>query len=121
MPSLGAPGYPGAPSTSARRLVTMTAASASSAQTSAALGALLVRSRDLILANQAPSGAFPAAPTYPVYRYCWLRDGSFIAEGLSAVGERLAAQDFYRWCARTIEARSSLIEDVAIAATAGER
>ena len=40
---------------------------------------LRTTSIELILGSQAPSGAYPAAPSYPAYRYCWFRDGSFIA------------------------------------------
>ena len=39
-------------------------------------------SRDLLVALQAPSGAFPACPTFAVYQYSWLRDGTYIALAL---------------------------------------
>ena len=98
----------------------MTAAPAGPETSPDELRSLLRHSRDLILRSQAPSGALPAAPTYRVYQYCWLRDGAFIAEGLSRQGEVSAAQAFYGWCARTIEARQSQIEGLVVRLRQGE-
>ena len=49
----------------------------------------------MILAGQAPSGAYVASPTFPTYRYCWLRDGSFVADAMSRAGERASAEAFF--------------------------
>jgi GH15 family glucan-1,4-alpha-glucosidase len=73
---------------------------------------LVAFSRELTTKHQASTGAYPAAPSYAVYQYCWLRDGSFIAEGLSRHGEVESAQGFHLWCARTITARREVIEDI---------
>jgi len=71
--------------------------------------------------NQHPSGAFPAAVDYPVYQYCWFRDGAFVADALSRVGEIEPATRFHLWCSKVIEARrdrvSSLIERAKLGAT----
>src|SRR5690606_261994 len=41
-------------------------------------------SHDLIRRHQDTTGAYPASPTFSAYRgYAWLRDGAFIAEGMS--------------------------------------
>ena len=61
------------------------------------------RSVEVILAGQAPSGAYVAAPTFGPYAYCWFRDGAFIADAMSRVGEVESAEAFFGWCARTIE------------------
>lgn len=64
---------------------------------------LFERSKEIILAHQDASGAFVASPSFEHYRYSWFRDGAFIAYSMDLVGERLAAERFYRWCARAIE------------------
>jgi len=73
---------------------------------------LVASSRVLLVHHQAPSGAIPAAPSYPVYGYCWFRDGAFIADGLSRHGEAQAADAFHTWCSRIITDRADLIEDL---------
>jgi GH15 family glucan-1,4-alpha-glucosidase len=63
------------------------------------------RSVEIIRAGQAESGAYSAAPTFPVYRdYCWFRDGSFVAEAMSRVGETESAERFFDWCAAVVRA-----------------
>jgi GH15 family glucan-1,4-alpha-glucosidase len=68
----------------------------------AALGDLAVRSLEVILAGQADGGAFVASPTFAQYRYAWLRDGSFIAEGLDLAGRLDASARFHDWVASVI-------------------
>jgi isomaltose glucohydrolase len=63
------------------------------------------RSVEVILQGQDPSGAYVAAPTFPVYRYGWLRDGSFCAEAMDAVGEHSSAAAFHAWAAGAIAAQ----------------
>lgn len=74
-----------------------------------ALRALASSSIALIEAHQHPSGAYPACPSYPVYRYSWLRDGAFIADAMSRAGRPHSAEAFFGWCARVIEARADRI------------
>ncbi len=63
---------------------------------------LFQRSIDIILSNQAPSGAYPASPTFPTYRYSWFRDGAFIAYAMDLVGEHESARRFHNWAVETI-------------------
>ncbi len=63
---------------------------------------LFQRSIDIILSNQAPSGAYPASPTFPTYRYSWFRDGAFIAHAMDLVGEHESARRFHDWAVSTI-------------------
>jgi GH15 family glucan-1,4-alpha-glucosidase len=64
------------------------------------------RSIEVILAGQAPSGAYAAAPTFSQYRdYCWWRDGAFVAEAMSRAGEPASAERFFDWCAAVVRAR----------------
>ena len=73
---------------------------------------LAARSVEVILEHQAPSGAYPAAPTPTEYRNCWLRDGAFIADGMSRAGAVDSADAFFAWCARLVLRRRARIEDL---------
>lgn len=85
------------------------------------LAVLLRHSRELITSLQTPSGAYPASPDFSAYQgFCWFRDGSFIADGVSTVGEIDSASRFYDWCARVIDNNKGQIERIVAAAAAGE-
>ncbi len=56
----------------------------------------------IIKAGQAKSGAYVASPNFKTYQYCWLRDGSFIANAMDCAGEFESAVAFFRWVGRTI-------------------
>jgi GH15 family glucan-1,4-alpha-glucosidase len=60
------------------------------------------RSVEVIREGQAPSGAYVACPTFEPYRFCWLRDGSFIADAMSRLGEVESAEAFHAWVARVV-------------------
>ena len=75
---------------------------------------------EVLAAGQVPSGALVAAPTFPVYRYGWLRDGAFCALALDAAGRAEAAGAFHRWVAETILSRRELVA-AAIRAVQGGR
>lgn len=87
---------------------------------SADLAQVAARGRALILSLQDEGGAYPASPTFSAYRgFSWLRDGAFIADAMSVVGEVTSATAFFDWCARTIELHAARIESVVDAARAG--
>lgn len=88
-------------------------------RTTVASGDLAARSLEVILAGQADSGAFIASPTFDQYRYAWLRDGSFIAEGLDLVGRLDAAAAFHNWVARVVTGARDGIERSIAAGIAG--
>jgi GH15 family glucan-1,4-alpha-glucosidase len=70
---------------------------------SAVQSRLAARSVEIILDGQAASGAYAASPTFPQYRdFCWFRDGAFIAEAMSRVGETESAERFFDWCAEIV-------------------
>ena len=71
--------------------------------TSDAIDELRRRSVEVIRDGQDASGAYVASPTFPPYGYSWLRDGSFIADAMSRVGERESAEAFFDWVARIVE------------------
>lgn len=74
--------------------------------------ALVSSSIALIKREQHPSGAYPACPTYPTYSYCWFRDGSFIADSMSRVGEVASAEAFFGWCLRVLSDRAGRIRNL---------
>jgi GH15 family glucan-1,4-alpha-glucosidase len=71
---------------------------------------LVVHSVAVVRAGQASSGAYVACPDFPVYRYCWLRDGSFCAYAMDLVGENSSASRFHVWVADTLERRRDAAE-----------
>ncbi len=84
------------------------------------LARLARTSFELILRLQDQSGAYPASPTFSAYRgYSWLRDGSFIADGISSFGGIESAERFFDWCSGVLTARAANIAAVVAAAAAG--
>jgi GH15 family glucan-1,4-alpha-glucosidase len=73
---------------------------------------LAASSVEVIARHQHPSGAYPAAPAFPVYRYSWFRDGAFIAEGASRGGDPDGAARFHDWCAGILSARAGRIAEL---------
>ncbi len=63
------------------------------------------RSVEVILAGQSPSGAYVACPRFAPYRYCWLRDGAFVADALREAGRVESADRFFDWVGRVVSAR----------------
>lgn len=70
---------------------------------------LTQRSIDIILQNQASTGAYLASPNFPNYRYCWFRDGSFTAYAMGLIGEHSSAAHFHEWAANVINDRSDVV------------
>jgi GH15 family glucan-1,4-alpha-glucosidase len=74
-----------------------------------ALRALGHASVALIEDHQHHDGAWPASPTFAVYRYSWFRDGAFIADAMSRAGRAVSAERFFGWCSRVIVERADHI------------
>lgn len=85
----------------------------------AGLRDLISRSVELIEAEQAASGAYPACSKFSVYGFAWLRDGSFIANGLSSHGMLDGPTAFHEWVGDVITNRAERIEHVVAALSAG--
>lgn len=74
--------------------------------------ALGLSSIEIILENQASSGAYIASPNFPVYNYCWFRDGAFISDAMAASGEIESAISFHIWATKVINSRTHKIEEL---------
>ena len=48
------------------------------------------------------AGAYPASPVHEVYRYGWLRDGSWCAHAMDRVGGQASAAAWHRWVAEAV-------------------
>jgi GH15 family glucan-1,4-alpha-glucosidase len=81
---------------------------------------IALRSVEVLKQGQAESGAFVASPSFPTYRYAWLRDGAFCAYALDQVGEAGSSAAFHGWAARSIEAHRPMIESAIDQVAAGE-
>ena len=75
----------------------------------------------VIKENQAPTGAYIAGPTFSQYRYCWFRDGAYIAYAMDLVGEHGSAGRFYDWAARAVVSRARHVERAIVTAKRGDR
>lgn len=83
------------------------------------VSSLYSHSLDIIRTNQAPSGAYIAGPNFPEYRYCWFRDGAYIAYSLDLAGEPESADRFYSWATGMIASRAEQVERVIATVSAG--
>lgn len=82
---------------------------------------LAAHSHQVITREQRPEGAYPAAPTFSAYAgYSWLRDSSFIAEGVSRYGDVESANRFHSWANTVLVARTEQVADIVAAAGRGE-
>jgi GH15 family glucan-1,4-alpha-glucosidase len=76
---------------------------------------------EIILNNQEPGGAYIASPTFPSYRFCWFRDGSFTAYAMDLVGQTESASRFHGWAAQNILRRKDLIRAAVQKVSDGKR
>jgi GH15 family glucan-1,4-alpha-glucosidase len=79
---------------------------------------LIAQSIRIIKSGQGESGAYYACPVYPTYRYCWFRDGTFIANAMDLWGEHESAARFYDWAAHLVAASAASVERVVEAVAA---
>lgn len=80
---------------------------------------LLAAAERIITAGQHDSGAYIASPTFGQYAYGWLRDGSYVALGMDALGSAASARRFHEWAAAVIVAHAADIAAVVAATDAG--
>lgn len=68
------------------------------------------RSIQVILEGQSPNGAYVACPNFENYKFSWFRDGSFIADGMSRVGQIESAEKFFDWAAHIVISRKERVQ-----------
>ena len=73
----------------------------------------------IITESQSPQGAYVACPNFSQYRYCWLRDGSFIAYAMDRVGSHDSARLFHRWVDSVLLRKGGQVEKIADALAGG--
>lgn len=83
-------------------------------------GGLGLRSIEVILAGQAPSGAYVASPNFATYGFSWLRDGAFCAMAMDSVGNSDSASRFHRWAERTLLEQKETTETLILRLNNGE-
>ena len=72
---------------------------------------------ELLAAAQTAAGAIPASTVHDVYRYGWLRDGSWCA--LDRAGRTEAASAWHHWVARTLLVHENRFDQALAAVRAG--
>ena len=82
---------------------------------------LLETSVRIIKENQSRYGSYVAAPNYPTYHYCWLRDGTFTACSMDVAGEHDSARRYYHWVHETINRHAWKVESLLSKGNRGER
>lgn len=74
----------------------------------------------LIKRHQHESGAYVASPNFPVYRFSWLRDGSFIGYAMLREGEHDSCSRFLTWVDGTVSSQKQRVERVVAARRSGK-
>jgi GH15 family glucan-1,4-alpha-glucosidase len=72
--------------------------------------ATMQSSIESILRSQEANGAFVASRDFAEYRYCWLRDSSFIAYALDRAGEQDASARYHGWVNHALDGIGGLID-----------
>lgn len=70
---------------------------------------LVPTSIQVLREGQHASGGYVACPTYPTYRYAWLRDGAFCAYAMDLHAHTDSAAAFHDFVARTLRAHRDRI------------
>jgi GH15 family glucan-1,4-alpha-glucosidase len=81
---------------------------------------LIRRSVESILKNQRDNGAVIASPDFDQYRFCWLRDASFIAYALDRAGEHEASGRYHSWVNDAVAGIADVIDRVIAKHVLGE-
>lgn len=67
---------------------------------------------NIILKNQHDSGSFISCPNFNLYKYCWLRDGSFTAVAMDLAGHRGSSDKYFRWTGNVIDKQADKVEQL---------
>lgn len=75
-------------------------------------------SHRVIASHQAATGAYPACEEFSAYRgYCWFRDGAFIADAMSRIGDKASATRFHDWADAVLRAHAQQVDHLMTTAT----
>jgi GH15 family glucan-1,4-alpha-glucosidase len=75
---------------------------------------------EAILKNQSANGAIIASPDFEEYRFCWLRDASFVAYALDLAGEHEASARYHAWVDAAVTGIADVIDDVIAKKSVGD-
>ncbi len=81
---------------------------------------LIEMSVRVIADGQSPSGGYIASPAFSQYGFAWLRDGSYCALAMDAVGRHESARSFHAWVADAIRGQGERITDIVARLGRGE-
>jgi GH15 family glucan-1,4-alpha-glucosidase len=70
------------------------------------------RSVETILRLQSDNGSIIASPDFGQYRFCWLRDASFISYALDRAGEHEASARYHAWVNAAVTGIADVIDGV---------
>lgn len=73
---------------------------------------------EIIRGSQTATGAYPASPAHEVYRYGWLRDGSWCAQAMDRAGPG-SASAWHRWVAEVLLRHERCVEEALDAVRGG--
>jgi GH15 family glucan-1,4-alpha-glucosidase len=82
--------------------------------------ASIQRSVETILRLQSDNGAIVASPDFTQYRFCWLRDASFISYALDRAGEHDASGRYHSWVNAAVKGIADDIDGVIAKHVLGE-
>lgn len=77
------------------------------------------KSLQIIEQYQSANGAYVACPNFDQYKFCWLRDGSFIAYAMDLYGRQESARRFFLWVDHVLGVQTSRIEQLLSLAAGG--
>ena len=78
------------------------------------------RSVESILHHQSENGAIVASPDFAQYKFCWLRDASFISYALDRAGEHDASARYHAWVNAAVAGIAGVIDGVIAKSLLGE-
>ena len=77
-------------------------------------------SKKALVDNQTAAGSFVASPDFSQYRFCWLRDSSFVAYAADRVALGHLSAAYQEWATRAVLGVGHLMEDAIRAHRRGE-
>lgn len=78
------------------------------------------QSVESILRHQSENGAIIASPDFTQYRFCWLRDASFISYALDRADEHDASARYHAWVNAAVAGIGDVIDEAIAKGLAGE-